>query len=204
MNQLRNYMKTLDLIEDGVISVKIKTIAPNIKAAATLLAITIDHAQGIKFCLENSAYPSAFALLRVLFESYIRAMWLWKCADKTQTDRYINEDSLTGKGGKRLTFADMVLEVEKAHQLPAFFSVITKHYWGGLNSLTHSGSIQLHRNFNGTSIAHNYEPEHINDAISFAAMVSSMAFAGLCDLSSNKIDPDAALEFTKSWAAIKR
>ena len=60
MNYLSSYTEILNLIEQHIVKLKIKTDQLSIKAAGTLFAITLYHAQGIKFCLVNSAYPSAF------------------------------------------------------------------------------------------------------------------------------------------------
>ena len=203
MNYLSKYIETLDLIETNIVKIKIKTDKVSVKCSGTLLAITLDHAQGIKFCLNNKSYPSAFSLLRVLFESYIRGMWLGKCANTKQLDEYINNDKLVSKNSKKISFGDMVLEVESKHELPKYLSKIKDNTWDGLNSLTHSGSIQLHRNFNGKSITHCYEDEHIDEAIQFATMLSCMAFAGLCDLATStdgKVEFDQIAKFVQSWA----
>ncbi|TLM74786.1 DUF6988 family protein [Microbulbifer harenosus] len=196
-------MKTLDIIEESIVKMKIKTDKVSVKAGATLFAVTLDHAQGIKFCLINSAYPSAFALLRVLFETYIRAMGLSKCASSKQLDKYINEDKLVSKTNGKLMFGNMVLEVESAADLPAYFSKIKDHTWSGLNSITHSGAIQLHRNFSGSSIRHRYEQDHINEAVEFATMIACMSFAGLCDLATNtsgEVESEKVMNFVQSWA----
>jgi hypothetical protein len=203
MNNLLKYVETLKIIEGDICGIKIETKESSVKAAATLFSVTLDHAQGIKYCLVNAAYPSAFALLRVLFETYIRAMWLEKCADAKQLDKFINEDEVVSKKNKQLYFKDMVLEVESAHDFPAYFSKITKNTWSGLNSITHSGSIQLHNNVKDNTIQNGYDDDHINEAIEFSAMISCMAYAGICDLATN---PDAGLEseklikFVQSWA----
>ncbi|MGF1697918.1 hypothetical protein L4C54_19845 [Vibrio lamellibrachiae] len=203
MNNLPKYIETLDIIESNIVKIKITTDKVSVKAAATLFAIVLDHAQGIKFCLSNSAYPSASSLLRIIFETYIRGMWLEKCANDMQLDKYINEDKLVSKSNKRINFGDMVLEVEATHELPAYFSEIKDNIWSGLNSLTHSGSIQLNRNFNGRSIAHCYDDEHINEAIEFSTMIACMSFAELSDLAT-KTDGDLQMEklmeFVQSWA----
>lgn len=203
MNHLPKFIETLDIIEVSIVKMKIETKEVSVKAAATLLAVAIDHAQGIKFCLKNSAYPSAFALLRILFETYIRAMWLAKCANNEQLEKYINEDKLVSKTNGKLIFGDMVIEVEAAHELPAYFSKIKNHTWSGLNSITHSGAIQLQRNFSGNSIRHSYEKDHINEAIEFSTMIACMAFAALCDLATNtngEIESENLMEFVRSWA----
>jgi hypothetical protein len=206
MNNLPKYIETLNIIERDIIGVKIVTSEVSVKVAATLYAVTLDHAQGIKNCLVGKAYPPAFALLRILFETYIRAMWLEKCADEKQLDKFINDDEVVSKKNKKLYFKDMVLEVESHHELPAYLSEIANNTWSGLNSITHSGSIQLHNNFNGSTIQSCYDDEHINEALEFSAMISCMAYAGLCDLgtSSNAgLESEKLMKFVQSWVPNK-
>lgn len=203
MDYVSKYIDTLNLIEVDLKKIKIKTDSVAVKASATLLVVALDHAQGIKFCLQNQALPSAFALLRVFYETYMRGMWVGKCANEEQLETFIGDDRVVSKKGKRLIFADMALEVEEAYELPEYFSKINASSWDGLNSLTHSGSIQLHRNFNGNSIQHSYHADHIKEAIDFSTMLSCMAFAGLCDIATNRseeIDPTRLFEFVQTWA----
>jgi hypothetical protein len=203
MSYLPKFIETLDIIENHIVKMKIETKEVSVKSAATLFAVALDHAQGIKFCLNNSAYPSAFALLRVLFETYVRAMWLEKCANSEQLEKYINEDQLVSKTNGKIFFGDMVLEVEATHELPVYFSEIKKNIWSGLNSITHSGAVQLHRNFSGSSIQHCYENDHIDEAIEFSTMIACMSFAALCDLATNingEVESEKLMEFVQSWA----
>ena len=203
MNNLPKYIETLDMIESEITDLKIKTNDLAVKTSGTLLAVTLDHAQGIKFCLMNSAYPSAFSLLRILFETYIRAMWLGKCANSVQLENYIENDKIISSENKKIFFGDLVAEVESSYQLPSYFTEIKKNIWSGLNSLTHSGNIPLHKNFDGKSIGHTYEDEDINEAVDFSTMVSCMAFAGLCDLATNinkETEVNNLMKFVQSWA----
>jgi len=203
VNYLDQYIKTLDLIEEDLGKIKFKTDQTRLKVAGTLFAVAIDHAQGIKFCLQNSAYPSAAALMRVLFETYIRGMWIEKCTTDKQVNKFVNHDKIVSKDNKSLTFKEMVLEVEKDHELPVYFSVIQKHTWSGLNSLTHSGRIQLHNNFDGKTIKHCYDKEHIIEVIDFSTMLACMSYGGICDLTTDTnadLNSQNIMSFVQSWA----
>jgi hypothetical protein len=203
MKLLPNYIEMLNFIEVEIDKVRITTSETEIKAAATLLVTTVDHAQGIRFLLERTAYPSASALMRVLFETYIRAMWLWKCADENQVDSFINEDKVVSKTGKNIYFRDLVKAVEQAHGFPEYLSKIQENTWKGLNSLTHGGSIQLRRNFDGQTIKHCYDEEIVDELIEFSTMLTCMAFAGLMDLCDHQNGPEVSgrlFELVEPWA----
>lgn len=206
MKLLPHYIEMLNFIEDEIVKVRITTSKSGIKVAATLLVTTVDHAQGIRFLLERTAYPSASALMRVLFETYIRAMWLWKCADDNQVDSFINKDKIISKVGKTIYFKDLVKAVEHAHNFPEYLSKIQGNTWEGLNSLTHGGAIQLHRNFDGKTIQHCYDEALINELIEFSTMLVCMAFAGIMDLCAHKNGAEVSeklLQLVEPWALNK-
>jgi len=186
MNLLSNYTEMLNFVEKKLDDVIVTTDKSNIKAAATLLTVTIDHAQGIRILLSNGAYPSAAALMRVVFETYIRAMWVWECANDKQVDTFINRDKIISSEGKTIYFKDLVKAVEASHGLPTYLSEIQANVWSGLNSLTHGGNIQLARNFDGKTIRHCYDNALVNEVIEFTTMLTCLAFSGILDLADNK------------------
>jgi len=193
----------LNFVEKELNEVLITSDKPNIKVAATLLTITIDHAQGIRILLEKGAYPSAAALMRVVFETYVRAMWVWECANEKQVEKFINKDKIVSTEGKPIYFKDLVKAVEASHGLPAYLSEIQAHVWSGLNSLTHGGNIQLARSFDGKTIRHCYDNELVNEVIEFSTMLTCLAFSGILDLANNKDGESVSgklLKIIKPWA----
>jgi hypothetical protein len=203
MNLLSNYTEMLRFVEKELDEMLITSDKPNIKAAATLLTVTIDHAQGIRILLEKGAYPSAAALMRVVFETYIRAMWISECANEKQVEIFINKDKVVSTEGKSIYFKDLVKAVEASYGLPAYLSEIQTHVWSGLNSLTHSGNIQLARNFDGKTIRHCYDDELVNEVIDFSTMLTCLAFSGILDLANNKNVESVSRELLKTiepWA----
>lgn len=176
----------LTFVEKELNEVIIITDKPNIKAAATLLTVTIDHAQGIRFLIDKGAYPSAGSLMRVVFETYIRAMWVWKCANEKQIDAFINKDKVISPEGKKIDFKILVKAVEESHELTAYLSEIQANVWSCLNSLTHGGNMQLARNFDGKTIRHCYDNELVNEVIEFSTMLTCLAFSGILELANNK------------------
>jgi hypothetical protein len=203
MNLINNYTEMLNFVEKELDEVLITSDMPNIKAAATLLTVTIDHAQGIRILLDKGAYPSAAALMRVVFETYIRAMWLWECANEKQVETFINKDKVVSTEGKSIPFKSLVKAVEASHNLPAYLSEIQANVWSGLNSLTHGGNIQLARNFDGKTIRHCYDNELVTEVIEFSTMLTCLAFSGILDLANNKngeLVSGELLQLIEPWA----
>ena len=199
-NNLQQLSKVLNFVEEKLETFTFKNDKASTNAAAILFIISIDHAQGISFLLKEKAYPSAFALLRSVFETYIRGMWISNCANDFQVAQFIERDRLLTKVKKNLTFNDMVSEVETVYRLPEWFSKIKKQVWSGLNSLTHSGSIQLHKNFDGKTIRHCYDDKHVNEAIDFTTFVLCMAFGALMNLTTSTTENETIEEL---WGMVR-
>ena len=89
-----------------------------IPVASELLITTIEHAQSIQLLLVNQHYASAAALRRVIFETYMRAMWVLNYANNTEINKFVE------KGEISKDFKALIKDVEKSHSLPVFFSKI--------------------------------------------------------------------------------
>ncbi|WP_334681538.1 DUF6988 family protein [Vibrio europaeus] len=181
------FTKLLNCIEDEVSNVRIEHADSRIQLASTLYTVVIDHAQGIRFLIENRSYPSAFALLRVIFETYIRASWFEHCATNEQIESFVSKDEIMNSDKRSINFGQLVSDVDAALGTDSYFSQVKKGTWKGLNSLTHSGLQQAIRCFDGKSITYNYSPFQINEALEFVSMLVGIASGSLIDLS-NVVD----------------
>ncbi|MDC5818209.1 DUF5677 domain-containing protein [Vibrio europaeus] len=177
----------MNCIEDEVSNVRIEHADSRIQLASTLYTVVIDHAQGIRFLIENRSYPSAFALLRVIFETYIRASWFEHCATNEQIESFVSKDEIMNSDKRSINFGQLVSDVDAALGTDSYFSQVKKGTWKGLNSLTHSGLQQAIRCFDGKSITYNYSPFQINEALEFVSMLVGIASGSLIDLS-NVVD----------------
>ena len=97
-------------------------------------------------------FGAASALLRVLLESHIKAQWLNLCATDKQIEQF-KKDNVKSKINKKynVTIKEMVEQIEeiKPH-LNGSFREFQKYHWKGLNSFTHSGTMQLRKFTNST------------------------------------------------------
>ena len=63
-----------------------------VRAAVGSLGIAQEHHHSTVLLIENRLYASAFALMRVAFESYVRGMWLALCATEAQAEEFLEGD----------------------------------------------------------------------------------------------------------------
>ena len=98
-------------------------------------------------------YPSAAALLRVQYESLVRALWLLYAASEPQVDLMMAE--LTHESAKKANKIPMLSEMliaieEKATHAPVAHLNEFKHYsWRPLSSYVHGGIHAISRHGHG-------------------------------------------------------
>ena len=104
---------------------------------------------------------SAFSLLRLTFESYIRGIWLLDCAQERDIDRFA-KDKLHRRVG------DMIADLEK---LEAYSGGTLSMSWGQgkrlFNSFTHSGYHHVRRRMASDGIGANYPEKEIIGALDY-------------------------------------
>lgn len=173
--------QALTFIDSELNNFKISTNEQKVKISATLLVISIDHAHGIINLLENRIFSSAFALLRIQFETYLRGMWFAHCANQKQINYFLKKDKIIDSQGQYLHFQNMVEDVENVCKLSKILSGFSRFNWNDLNSFTHGGVLQAVNNFNGKSIVSNYTEIQLKRLMYLTNMLAYYTFAGLMD-----------------------
>lgn len=144
-----------------------------VSLASGCLDMALEHHKAILvLCAQQGRplYGSAFALLRSIFESYIRGIWLHECATTKNLDDFENDKF-------HVKFYEMINDLEK---LPAYSAgVLSKAKeagWGRMNSFTHCGIRQVTRRFSATHVEPDYGKEEIREAINFASSTAMLSF----------------------------
>ncbi|MFS8153380.1 DUF6988 family protein [Vreelandella titanicae] len=107
--------------------------------------VVFDTQRAIFDLVRLKHFGAASALLRVLFETHVKAEWLMVCASDKQVDQFKRDSVKSAKKPKHLIiFQEMIedLELNKPH-LKGSLQSFKDYHWKGLNSFTHSGSMQL-------------------------------------------------------------
>src|SRR6266446_8458214 len=76
------------------------------RLAVGCLDIALEHQKAIVLLISQVLYGSAFALVRLIFEAYVRGVWLHRCASDADLERF-KTDTL-GKA-----FATLIQDIEK-------------------------------------------------------------------------------------------
>jgi hypothetical protein len=138
--------------------------------AVSCYDVVIEHHIGISTLLRSRINGSAFALVRPLFETFVRGVWLRHCATDEQIDMYVS-DKLDSK------FWQLLEQIEKVDGFQdGVLSGLKKNAWRAMNSYTHGGIQQAGRRTSGAYIEPDYSLEEIVEVIKLAGSFALLAF----------------------------
>ena len=130
------------------------------------LDVALEHHEAIILLVKNKHIGSAFVLVRCVFEAYIRAVWLHRCASDSELESFQNEKFLK-------KFDDMLSEIETMEGFDVgILSEVKKHWWSPMNSFTHCGYAQVARRYNDIAIVPDYDEEEIFEALRFVGTIA--------------------------------
>jgi len=149
------------------------------RIAAACFDLAHEHHRSIILLIANSLSGSAFSLVRLLFESYIRGLWLLKVATDQEIEDYKNENF-------RKSFSSLIDDVER---LDGYNTGVLKRAkeagWASMNSYTHGGFLHLVRRNTPDYIEPNYSDAEKIEVINFANSFSLLAALGIADIANN-------------------
>jgi len=118
--------------------------------------VVFDNQRAIFDLVQLGHIRSATALLRVLFEAHVKALWMYSAASDKQISEFKKDNiKSTKRPGNKIWFSEIISELEdKNPNLNGKISEFKRNHWNGLNSLTHSGILQL-TNSSGLIISRN-------------------------------------------------
>ena len=131
---------------------------------ASYLDTVIEHHESIVLLVRNEKYGSAFALLRPVYESVLRACWVNACATDAQVRdlRSIDEHHKIFPPS-----AALFAQLDSAYGLNEQLQKL-RDKWEAMCSYTHSGLRQLaRRGFRGAR-QHGYSPRAVIEVVDFA------------------------------------
>ena len=139
------------------------------RLAAACFHQALEHHESILVLVRRSLLGSVMALVRPMFEIYIRGIWLNICASDADLDKF-------QKGKLDRQFAEFISDIESHEGYNVgVLSEVKKSSWRAMNDYTHGGALQVIRRITPDSIASNYSDEQILEVIAFAGGVGYWA-----------------------------
>lgn len=118
-----------------------------------MCSVAFEHAESAKILIASGNFTSAIGLLRLQYEAFIRAMWLWYAATDLSVSKIMSD--LThdnAKNADKLPMLGKMLESleGKAPKVAMDQIYEFKEYsWKPLSSYIHGGIHAIHRHSNG-------------------------------------------------------
>jgi hypothetical protein len=162
------------------------------RISAACFDIALEHQKSIVLLIAHSLFGSAFSLVRILFEAYIRGLWIGKCA----TDKEI-EDFKKNKSTK--TFATLIEEIEQQDGFQeGVLSRAKTASWKAMNSYTHSGFFQSVRRNKDETIEPNYDYDEILEVLGFSDSIGMLTALQIALMAGNVELANDLLEKSKT------
>ncbi|PPV39475.1 DUF6988 family protein [Ectopseudomonas oleovorans] len=127
--------------------------SPRLQSVQTLTSLGFEHATSLKHLVAARLCTSAAALLRVQYESLVRALWVLYCASDAKAEQLLAD--LTHENAKTSSkipmLSGMLEDIEKkAPHAPVDKLKEFKHYaWRPLSSFVHGGIHAVNRHGRG-------------------------------------------------------
>lgn len=138
------------------------------RISAACFDITLEHQKAIVLLVANQLIGTAFSLVRLLFEAYIRGLWLGKCASDQEIEKY-------KKNRLDKTFATLIQEIEQIEGFQeGVLSKAKTANWKAMNSYTHSGFFQSVRRNKDDTIEPNYDVDEILEVLGFTNSIGML------------------------------
>jgi hypothetical protein len=147
------------------------------RIAGACFSVALDHFDAVLTLLgrDPKIYSSAFALTRLVFESYIRGMWFMNCATDVEVEDFLNGTFKLPKTPIMITAIEVAGNFDEKQ-----LSVTYSNDWKHLCDYTHTGILQIQRWNKLDSVEPNYSDNEAIDVIRFTkayALLAAVSFA---------------------------
>ncbi len=166
-----------------------------IRVAAAAFGIAQDHHHAIVFLLKNTFHSSSMALLRSVFEAYLRGLWLRRCATDAEVQTVMEEKELPKN-------AIMITAIEA---LPEFgegtLSRIKQYGWKEMCDFAHTGGLHLQRWQSQDGIEPNFDSAELEACLNYAELLAAMSGLEVVQMSEGGNNGQVVLELIeKRWS----
>lgn len=160
------------------------------RAAAACFALAQEHHHSIVVLIERRLYGSAFSLVRVEFEAYVRGEWLIHCATDAQVESFI-KGSEPPKLGLLISAIESALDSSEGN-----LAALKKAHWSAMCEYTHTGGLHVQRWQSELAVEPSYAEDEVHEILKFAEIFGAIAAVALLGLAN---DADGAERVTEAF-----
>ncbi|WP_420563354.1 DUF6988 family protein [Thalassobaculum sp.] len=191
--QIRRLMRQIALNDSNIIWLDSKQDIDVPTDRKSLLSAAIfdqarEHHKSIMVLFKLRYFGSGLALVRPLFESYLRGLWIQRCADEREIKKFIKSKDI-----KPVQY--LIDRIEKTAGFESgILSASKKSIWHAACGFTHSGFEQASRRLSEDDIGPNYDLDEIIQSMKAVLAYDFMTFLAMCELGSNNELANEVLE----------
>tara|TARA_R100000005_G_scaffold96401_1_gene82989 strand:+ start:4928 stop:5413 length:486 start_codon:yes stop_codon:yes gene_type:complete len=138
----------------------------------------MENHTAIVLLIESKQYASAYSLLRVIYEAFVRGKWISKCATEDFLQNYENE--------KFPKLYKQLQEIKKTDSSTSkVLSNLKDRAIEAMNDYTHIGHRAIGRRFKNSELCPNYDDDEIIEVLNFANAFGYIAALSACDVMDN-------------------
>ncbi|MCK5545951.1 MAG: hypothetical protein KAI27_01170 [Rhodospirillaceae bacterium] len=164
-------------LDKQIVKLKMPSDSRN-RLAGGCLDVALEHQKAILLLIAKKLYGSAFALVRILYESYIRGIWLQHCATESQLTQFRN--------GTVPLFHKLIEDIEKIDGFEnGFLTEFKKNSWARMNGFVHTGVEQVVCRNTTDSIEPNYDKDEVIKSIDFSNGIACLSAIAICRLAND-------------------
>ena len=157
--------------------------------AAALFDQVHEHHKAIQLLLKSSLVGSAFSLVRPTLETFVRGVWLLRCASDKELGNF-TKDKINDK-----SFGALIEEIETC---PGYdvdvLSKVKKEAWSAMCSYAHGGYLQAVRRITPGQITANYSKDEMLEVINSSNAIALLAASEIFSMAKRKDLVVAVLE----------
>ncbi len=151
------------------------------RMALGCLELAIEHQAGICALAERGLWGSAYALVRSMFDAFVRGVWLARCANEMELEAF----ELAGLRGK--PFRDLVDDVERVlGHSRGVLSKLRTSSWAIFSDSTNAGAEPTRRLGDPTGNGRNYPAADTDQALRLATALGLLSATELASLSGHR------------------
>ena len=167
---------------------------PRSRLSSACFTAVQEHHEAIATLIEKRLHSSAFALLRVLFEGYVRGSWLANCATDAELEAF-------QKDTQPPSISRQLQALEASGLGDGYLTKIKKCSWDAMNSYTHTGMLPIQRWNTADGIEPNFRAEENIQAMRFAGAFMLLSGLGIASLNGDEALAKRISEKFKEWVA---
>ncbi|MDP9907943.1 hypothetical protein J2W27_000036 [Variovorax boronicumulans] len=152
------------------------------RIAAICFSIALDHREAILLLLQHSARSAAFALLRSVYEAWVRGCWAQTCATTIEIERI-------EAGGFLPKLETMVRRLDEQPETMGAFSRVKRSGWEPMSDYAHGEQRQISRWVDATGIGAAHPDDEVAELLRALDVYAILCMAGLLALANLSTEP---------------